>query len=280
MHAYAGGTQLAWETDGGETGELEWTGEEEVGYGETDGPFSEAEEMELATQLLEISDEQELDQFIGGLLKKAGRAIGKAVKSPIFRKLGGALKGVAKAALPVVGGALGSFIPIPGVGTAVGTALGSAVSKALEVELKGMDQEDQEFEMARRFVRLAGTAMQHAAQAPDGANAQDVAQQALMAAARRLAAGTSGETSGVTFPSAGPVRARRSGRWIRRRNSIILLGMVQIGGKQLDSLPRTVAKQNPERYGRCVSIRLPFRGTQWFSAMIPARHNVPRSCVT
>ena len=225
MHAYAGGTQLAWETDGGETGELEWMGEEEIGYAETESPFSEAEEMELATQLLEISDEQELDQFIGSLLKKAGRAIGKVVKSPVFRKIGGALKGVAKAALPVVGGALGSFIPIPGVGTAVGTALGSAVSKALEVELEGIDQEDQEFEVARRFVRLAGTAVRHAAQAPDGASSQDVAQQALMAAARRLAVGTSGETGGVTFPSAGSARARRSGRWIRRKNSIVLLGL-------------------------------------------------------
>jgi len=225
MQAYAGGTQLAWETDG-ETGEFEWLGKEEVfGYGETESPFSEAEEMELASQLLEISDEQELDQFIGGLLKKAGRAIGKVVKSPVFRKIGGALKGVAKAALPVVGGALGSFIPIPGVGTALGSALGSAVSKALEVELEGMDQEDQEFEMARRFVRLAGTAAQHAAQAPATANPQHVAQQALMAAARQLAQGASGEVGAPTFPSAEPSRPRRSGRWISRKDSIILLGL-------------------------------------------------------
>ena len=35
-----------------------------------------------------------------------------------------------------VGGALGSLLPIPGVGTAVGTALGGALSKAHELEQK------------------------------------------------------------------------------------------------------------------------------------------------
>ena len=41
----------------------------------------------------------------------------KVIKSPIGRALGGILKGVAKKALPVVGGALGSMVA-PGVGTA------------------------------------------------------------------------------------------------------------------------------------------------------------------
>jgi uncharacterized protein (DUF697 family) len=60
----------------------------------------------------------------------------------IAKPLGGVLKGVAKKALPFVGGALGSIIPIPGVGTAVGTAVGSAASKLLEAELEGLSPED------------------------------------------------------------------------------------------------------------------------------------------
>ena len=58
------------------------------------GAFSEAEEMELAAELLGVADEAELDQFIGGLFKKIGRGIGKFVRSPIGRSLGGILKGV------------------------------------------------------------------------------------------------------------------------------------------------------------------------------------------
>eukprot|EP01034_Spumella_vulgaris_P045618 gene45618-56836_t len=121
--------------------------------------------MELALELMSVTSDAELDQFLGGLfkgalkgLKKVGSAIGKVAKP-----LGGALKGIAKKALPFVGGALGSFIPIPGVGTAIGSALGGAVAKALELEFSGMEYEQQEFEMARRFVRIAGTAAQLAA---------------------------------------------------------------------------------------------------------------------
>src|SRR5688572_20336746 len=69
-----------------------------------EGPFNETEEMELAAELLTISNEAELDQFLGGLFKKVSRGIGKAIKSPIGRALGGALKGVAKTALPTLGG--------------------------------------------------------------------------------------------------------------------------------------------------------------------------------
>jgi hypothetical protein len=137
--------------------------------GAGEGPFSAAQEMELALELLSVSTEAELDQFLGGLfkgalkgLKKAGSAIAKVAKP-----LGGALKGIAKQALPMVGGALGSFIPIPGVGTALGSALGGAVAKALELEFSGLEFEQQEFEIARRFVRIAGTAAQLAA-AGDG----------------------------------------------------------------------------------------------------------------
>ena len=84
-------------------------------------PLNEVEELELAAELLSISSEEELDQFLGKLfkrvwkgVKKVGRFVGK-VASP----LGKVLKGIAKKALPFVGGALGSFIPIPGVGTAL-----------------------------------------------------------------------------------------------------------------------------------------------------------------
>jgi hypothetical protein len=146
----------------GEYGEFGQSGE----FGQQESPFSEAEEMELAMELLAVASEEELEQFLGNVfkgvwkgIKKVGSAVGKVAKP-----LGGVLKGIAKQALPFVGGALGSMIPIPGVGTMIGRAAGTALSKALEMEFEGMELEQQEFEMARRFVRIAGSAAQQAAQ--------------------------------------------------------------------------------------------------------------------
>jgi hypothetical protein len=68
-----------------EWGEAEFPGAGEV-YGEVgfESLLSEAEELELAAELLEVSSEEEMDQFLGKLfkgigrgLKKVGRFIGK-----------------------------------------------------------------------------------------------------------------------------------------------------------------------------------------------------------
>lgn len=193
-------------------------GEWEMGASwSAESPFSEAEEMALAAELLEISDEAELDQFLGKLFKKVWGGIRK-----IARPLGGALKGLAKKALPFVGGALGSFIPIPGVGTAVGSALGSAVSKALEMEFEGLNDEDQEFEMARRFVRVAGSAAQQVAQAQPGADPQTMVRNAITTAAQQHVPGLT--LPGQTRPSATGSKGQR-GRWLRQGRTIVLYGV-------------------------------------------------------
>ncbi len=214
--------ELDSEFDALESDEFGYSGESE-GFGETDmeSPFSEVEEMELAAELMGVSSEAELDQFIGKLFKKVGRFVGR-----VARPLGGVLKGIAKKALPFVGGALGSFIPIPGVGTAVGTALGNAVSRALEMELEGMTFEDQEFEIAKRFVQIAGTAAKQASQAQSSADPQTVVKTAVLSAAKKHVPGLA--TAGITPPTAAAtisVRPGRSGRWIRRGRKIILYGV-------------------------------------------------------
>jgi hypothetical protein len=145
--------------------------------------LSEAEEVELAMELLGVSSEAEMEQFLGGLFRTIGRGI-KKVGGKLLPVLGGALKGLAKKALPFVGGALGSLIPIPGVGTALGSALGSAVSSALELELGELESEEAEFELARRFVRMAASATQQASGAPPNARPETVVRDALLAAAR------------------------------------------------------------------------------------------------
>jgi hypothetical protein len=221
-------TQLEAESDAFESDQFEFTEELDLqGDMEMEGPFDEAEEMDLAAELLSVSSEEELEQFLGKLIRRAWRGIRKvgSAVGRVARPLGGLLRGVAKKALPFVGGALGSFIPIPGVGTAVGTALGSALGKALEAELEGTDPEDREFEMARRFVRLAGTAARQAALAPSGVDPQAAARRAVIAAARQHVPSIS-TAAGATTPA--PMlsgRRARSGRWVCRGHRIILLGV-------------------------------------------------------
>lgn len=209
----------AFEYEGGYAGENEgeYEGEYEgAGQGESASPFSEAEEIALAAELLSVSNEAELEQFLGKLWKGVKKVAGTVGK--IAKPFSGVLKAVAKKALPFVGGALGSMIPIPGVGTALGTALGSAVSSALEMEFEGLELEDREFEMARRFVRIAGTAAQQTADgtapAEFEATVAAAAQQHLPHFAGRVAAGRPGM----------PGR-RNGGSWTRRGTTLVLHGV-------------------------------------------------------
>lgn len=156
--------------------------------GEAEIPFNEVQEMELAAELLEVTNEAELEQFLGNLFKKAVSGVGGFLKSSTGKALGGILKNVAKKALPVVGGALGSFVA-PGIGTALGSKLGAAASNLFEVELEGLNEQEAEFEVARRYVRLASSAARAAATAPRTAPPQAVARAAVVSAARRHAPG-------------------------------------------------------------------------------------------
>ncbi len=209
----------------------EYSGERESGFefGQGEGVFSEAQEMELASELLEITNEQELNQFIGNLIKSAGRAIGSAVRSPIGQALGGVLKKAAKVALPMAGTALGNIIA-PGIGGAIGGKLASAAGGLFGLELEGLSQEDREFEVARRYVRLAGEATKNAVAAPSAANPASVAQAALTNAARTIAPGLAGAIGGSApsvMGSAGTLGGApgRNGRWFRRGHRIVLVGV-------------------------------------------------------
>jgi hypothetical protein len=218
-----------------------------VGESAYEGTLPESEEMELAAEMLEITNEAELDHFLGGLIRKIGRAVGRVVKSPLGRALGGVLKPLAKAALPIAGSAVGTFFGGP-IGGAIGGKLASAAGGLFGLELEGLSQEDREFEVARRFVRLSSAATRHALRAAPTAAPVTVAKAALVSAARRFAPGlirVSGyryptvpvdfapsptvPTGTITYPSVPaepvPAGARRRGIWYRRGRRIILLGV-------------------------------------------------------
>jgi hypothetical protein len=179
--------------------------------------------MELAAELLTVSDEAELEQFLGSLVKKAWRKAKSFAGSSTGRALGGLLKSAARKALPVVGRAVGSYVGGP-AGGAAGAKLASSAGRIFGLELEGMSPEDMEFETARRFVRFAGNAAQKATSAPRSAPPMQIAKTAVRAAARTHAPGLLRGGAVLAGPSYRHRPGRRSGRWVRQGSKLIVLG--------------------------------------------------------
>ena len=193
--------------------------------GEFQEVLNEAELLELTAELLEVRDEQELDRFLGGLIKKVGGAIGKVVRSPIGQAIGGALKSVAKKALPLAGTALGGLVGGP-IGAQIGSGLASVAGNALGLEMETLSQEDREFEGAKQFVRVAASTVHKALAASPAADPRAVVQSAVSTAVRNLAPGLTGAAGSMSgAPSVAYGGRGHSGRWMRRGNRIVLFGV-------------------------------------------------------
>ena len=210
-------------------GEGEGEGDYEFNAGVySESPFTEAEELALASELLNVTDEAELDQFIGKLIKGASRSLKGLLKTPLGAQLGGIIKGAAKSALPLLGAAAGNFL-IPGAGGVMGSKLASAAGSMLGLEVEGLSREDQEYEIARQIVRFGGAAVSNADEVQQTAPPEQAAQQAAVAAAQQYAPGllrSSGNQTGTDRPRARRCRHRhrRTGQWVRRGNKILILG--------------------------------------------------------
>lgn len=195
--------------------------------GEFEAPFDEVEETELATELMEITDEAELDQFLGKLIRRAGQAVGRAVRTPLGRAVGGYLKGALKSSLPNFGGVFGAIAPALGGLSSAAASLGNgagnfgdpAAADAGMGEPDGSEPAgDQEFEVARDLVRMAGSAVSNALQSPQAGGLQTLARSAVQAAANAHAPGLLG-------PAGAAGSAQNSGRWYRRGGRIVVEGL-------------------------------------------------------
>jgi hypothetical protein len=164
-------------------GELSGAGEGEYERYWRDSPISEGEEMELAAELLDVRNEQELDHFLGNLISKVGKGISGFANSAAGKALGGVLKQVAKTALPIAGTALGTFVGGP-AGGMIGGKLASAAGDAFGLELEGLSGEDRDFERARHYVRFAGKAAQHLAKSDPRAPLRQKVHSAIVKAAQ------------------------------------------------------------------------------------------------
>jgi hypothetical protein len=188
--------------------------------------FNEQQEMELAAELMEISSEEEFEQFLGSLISRAGKAIGSFASSQTGQALGGLLKQAAGKALPIAGSAIGGYFG-GATGAKIGGKLASRAGGLLGLEA---ETEEAEFEAAVNFVRLAGDAVKNLGSVPRGANPRAAAQAALAKAAEIHAPGLMSQSSGPGGPAGGQNQGgtggrAMSGRWVRRGSKIVLFGV-------------------------------------------------------
>lgn len=190
------------------------------------GVLSDSDEMELASEFLEVANEEELEQFLDDLIGGIGSTLGKVVNSPIGKAVGGVLKDVAKTALPIAGGALGTFVGGP-IGGMIGSNLASVAGSVLGLELEGLSPEDSEFEATKQFIRFAGqtvaNALEAESQAGPYADPEAVAHAAAMEAARVYAPGLM-DMAGAGHQPHHHLRSHE-GCWVRHGHRIVLLGV-------------------------------------------------------
>ncbi|UOQ96264.1 hypothetical protein MUN81_13505 [Hymenobacter sp. 5317J-9] len=240
--------------------------EEEFGQefsGETNGEnFEMSQEEELVGELLEVTNEQELNQFLGSLVSKVAGAASQLAKSPAGQSVGRYLVDFGKKTLPqlagqyggqtgaalggragaALGGRLGPLGARAGqwagskaggyagsaagnwAGTQAGNFLADNAKKVFGLEFEALSPESQELEIARAYVRFAS----------------DVARRANRALRRnpRLRPGALGRqvltaTAPYYAPGllngdlqlSGPTRRASCGRWERRDGVVVLYGL-------------------------------------------------------
>lgn len=188
----------------------------------------EALETQLAAELLEVADEEELDRYLGDLVKKAASTASGFARSQTGQALTGLLKNTVKQALPQAGRLVGDAVA-PGMGGQWGATAGQWLARQFESE--GLSGEDRELAGARSLVRVATQATRDAVSAGPGAPPVTTATSALVAAANRNAPAlvpavrqAAGSAGAARRTPPGPGQ-RSSGRWVRRGRRIVLLNL-------------------------------------------------------
>jgi peptidoglycan hydrolase-like protein with peptidoglycan-binding domain len=201
---------------------------QESGQGEYGGQqesFNEMEDLIRAADLSAITNDQELDQFLGNLINDIGGSIKGFANSAAGQAVGGILKSVAKQVLPLGGAALGGVVGGP-AGAMIGSQLASGAGQAFGLELGEMNQEDREFETNRRFARFARNAVKRTTEADPRLPPVEQAKRAVIAAAKEDAPGLVAPAQAIATGTAEAdgVQNKRNlaGQWRRSGKDIII----------------------------------------------------------
>lgn len=250
----------------------EFGNEFEFEYGQEMGQETQQEqqEFEAALELLEISNEQELNQFLGGLLSRAAglakNAASSFVKSQTGQALGRHLVNFGKQTLPKLatqyggkaGGSLGQRVG-QAIGGRIGGAAGSRIGASLgqkggswlgqqagsyvgqragdfvtdqakrifNLELEGLNPENQELEIARAYYRYANNLARRTYQTyrrNPRWSPRSISRQVIPATARLYAPGLlgNGYDDGMNTQ---PMHDGERGTWSRQNGTIVLYGV-------------------------------------------------------
>jgi hypothetical protein len=120
-------------------------------------------EEELAAQLLDVTNEGELERFLGRLVESVARRAGGRVPVATRRALMAVLRRVAKRTLPTVVTAIGDPL---GPAAGIDRSVAEAAARVYGLELEGMSAEDRDYEIARQFLRFARAVVARAARSP------------------------------------------------------------------------------------------------------------------
>ena len=190
------------------------------------GAFHPDTQANLAADLMDVRSEQEFEYFLGDVISGATNAVGKFISSPTGQALGAGLKDVAKTLLPVAGTLVGDYVGGP-TGGQIGQAVGSAVAGSFE-----MAPEEQEWEAANTFVKIASDAAKKAADMPQNGDPHAIAQKAIVEAAKIHAPGLVPTLTGEAHCGCaschqheGHHRHHHSGHWYRHGTRIVLEGV-------------------------------------------------------
>lgn len=214
---------------------------------EYEDEYDDEEDSEMAYELLAAESDEEVDQFLGSLLKKAvsriklpsfGRRRGRKRRprprprprapfgrSPygqqLKRNFVSSAKRFGRTMIPSLGRNLGGYFgnrwggPRGGqYGGGAGHNIGNWVVDRLGWELEGLAPEEQELKVAKKIIKIAKAAAKKAATTTKKAPPKVIIKAALKAAAKRHLAGSGKKSTG----------SRYSGRWIRRGNKIVVMG--------------------------------------------------------
>jgi hypothetical protein len=151
-------------------------------------------EMQVAAELLEHADEGALESYLHQMIARAeGRHVRGDVRAALARILG-------RIGRPLL--------------RQTGATPRASAGRVLGLELEGLSPEDQAFEVARQFARLASDAARRAGRASGTSSAQRVARRAAATAALTFAPGLQPKNPG-NRPS--------TGTWFRRGRELVVL---------------------------------------------------------
>jgi hypothetical protein len=208
--------------------DFEYADEFEYSDEYSDEMSNETDDETLAYELLAAESDQELDQFLGGLVRRAAAGARRFISSPQGKQIGSdfrdGIKAFGRKMIPSLGRNTGGYFgeryggPKGGqYGSRAGHNVGKWALDRLGWDEEMMTPDQMELEVAKKVVQVAKTAANaavNAAQAKKG-NPRAIVHAAINSAARRVLNSPSGKKSSGS---------RQSGRWVRRGSKIVILG--------------------------------------------------------